>query len=58
MVTDAKDDKWNYLISGYREEENELIFAKAGNEATGEYLAELFRKDGLKRVQCLNLSDV
>jgi predicted PolB exonuclease-like 3'-5' exonuclease len=57
LVTEATDYQWNYFISAYDEAKNELIFAKAGNEATANYLVELFQKDGLTRAQWRNLAD-
>jgi hypothetical protein len=57
MATIPDDYRWSYFISGYDEDKNELIFAKAGNSTTAEYVAELFRKDGLTRAQWRDLDD-
>jgi hypothetical protein len=39
---------WTWYVAGYRG--NELISAKAVNQEHAEYVAELFRRDGLRKV--------
>lgn len=57
MVYDPKtDDRWTYAVSGFSSERS-LVCVMAGNPITAEYVADLFRKDGLTRVKWENKAD-
>ena len=54
MAYDPKaDDRWTYFVSGHSPERG-LVTLMAGNPTTAEYVAELFRKDGLTGVKWEN----
>jgi hypothetical protein len=47
------DDRWTYFVTGF-DQERGLVCVMAGNPHTAEYVADLFRKDGLTHVNWEN----
>ena len=40
---------WRWFVSGYRD--NKLVGARAIDENQAEYVADLYRRDGVRKVQ-------
>ena len=55
MAESSAELWWTWFVSGYRH--NELISAKAINQESADYVADLFRPDGLRSVRVRNLAD-
>lgn len=48
--SDSVELWWTWYVFGYRDRDRDLLCAKAVCREDAEYLAELFRKDGLQKV--------
>jgi hypothetical protein len=51
------DDRWTYLVSGFMPGDNELVSVMAGNPITAEFIAEIFRREGMTKVAWRNTVD-
>jgi hypothetical protein len=51
VTYDPKQDaRWIYLVSGCRKAEREMVSVMAGGPGTAEFIAGLFRREGLTNV--------
>ncbi len=58
MAYDPREDpRWTYFVSGLKPQQNEMVHVMAGNPITAEFVAELFRLEGMTNVKWRNLLD-